>query len=59
MIKNKVQKIIDSFGAKKFELPYNTSDYQQKIKELEAEHDQTLQTLRLTKTSIENKLNQF
>ena len=57
MIKNKVQKIIESFGAKKYELPASSSDYQLKIKHLENEQEYILETLRLTKTSIEYKLN--
>ena len=59
MIKNKVQKICDSFQAKKYQLPNNTSEYKALEKELDSEQEQTLSTIRLTQASIEQKLIQF
>ncbi len=56
MVKLKINKLCESFGAKRFQMPANIQQFNEKITEIDDENNNTKQTLSLTKKNIENKL---
>ena len=56
MVKLKINKLCESFGAKRFQMPANIQQFNEKITEIDEENNNTKQTLSLTKKNIENKL---
>jgi len=59
MVKTKINKISESFGAKRYDLPSGNSDFNAKLIDLEEEQNTVKSTLSLTKKNIEQKLVQF
>ena len=53
MIKSKVQKICESFGANRFELPADSYEFKAKQASLQSDKLDTQATATLTKKSIE------
>ena len=53
-IKDKLTKIVESFGSSRFDFPTNPEDYEREIKEVEEQYDEIMETVNLTKTHIES-----
>jgi len=58
-IKEKLSKIIESFGAFRFDFPTNPDDFQREFEEVEARESEFIETLNLTKEHIEEILGFF
>lgn len=56
VIEGKLNRIADSFGASKFVLPIDANDYIEKSTEIEAELNETLGLINLTRTALIKKL---
>ena len=57
-IKDKLTKIVESFGSSRFDFPTNPEDYEREIKEVEEQYDEIMETVNLTKNS-HRKCNKF